>query len=69
MHDARRTRAIDDLRSLFAGIARYTTPGHAYDVLAVLRMQIAALLDQPALGRRGHQRGTRYLIVRVGANT
>jgi plasmid stabilization system protein ParE len=33
-----------------------------------LRTQIEALLDQPALGRRGHQRGTRYLIVRVGTN-
>ena len=64
-----RARALNDLRSLFAHIARYTDPGHAYEVLADLRTQIEALLDQHALGRRGHQRGTRYLIVRVGTNT
>ena len=62
-----RARAINDLRNLFAHIARYTDPGHAYDVLAELRTQIEALLDQPTLGRRGHQRGTRYLLTDVAS--
>src|SRR5207302_3904759 len=53
-----RARALNDRRSLFAPIARDTDPGHAYDVLTALRTQIEALLDQPALGRRGHQRTT-----------
>jgi len=63
------TRAIQDLQRIYAHIAHYTTPGHAYEVLADLRQQTAALVDHPSMGRPGQRRGTRFLVMRVGLQT
>lgn len=64
-----RARALADLRAIFAHIAHYTDPGHAYERLADLRMGIERLLDNPDLGRRGDRRGERFIIVRAGSQT
>ena len=64
-----RARALADLRAIFAHIAHYTSPGHAYDRLADLRLQIEGLLDNPAMGQRGQRRGERFIIVRAGDQT
>ena len=63
------TRAIQDLQRIYAHIAHYTSPGHAYDRLADLRLQIEGLLDNPAMGQRGQRRGERFIIVRAGDQT
>jgi plasmid stabilization system protein ParE len=57
------------LRAIFAHIAHYTSPGHAYERLAELRTHIEPLLDNPDLGQRGDRRGERFVIVRAGDQT
>lgn len=57
------------MRAIFAHIARYTNPGHAYERLADLRMGIERLIDNPDMGRRGDRRGERFIIVRSGDQT
>ncbi len=64
-----RARATTDMRGIFAHIARYTDPGHAYERLAELRMHIELLLDNPDMGQRGERRGERFIIVRAGDQT
>jgi plasmid stabilization system protein ParE len=64
-----RARALAQMQSLYAHIAHYTDPAHAYEVLAEIHQQINALSDHPQLGRRGHQRGTYQLVIRVGLQT
>lgn len=64
-----RTRALADLRAIFAHVAHYTDPGHAYNRLADLRLGIERLLDNPDIGQRGNRRGERFIIVRVGDQT
>ena len=58
-----------DRRAIFAHIAHYTSPGHAYDRLAELRLHIERLLDNPAMGQLGQRRGERFIIVRAGDQT
>ena len=57
------------MRAIFAHIARYTDPGHAYERLADLRLGVERLLGTPDMGRRGHRRGERFIIVRAGEQT
>ena len=64
-----RARALTDLRAIFAHVAHYTSPGHAYERLADLRLHIELLLDNPEMGRRGERRGERFIIVRAGEQT
>ena len=42
-----RARALNDLRSLFAHIARYTDPGHAYEVLARMQNELQVCRTLP----------------------
>ena len=58
-----------DLRAIFAPIAHYSSPSHAYERLADLRLQIEGLLENPAMGQRGQRRGERFIIVRAGDQT
>ncbi len=64
-----RPRALADLRATFAHIARYTTPGHAYEMLSDIRVHIERLLDNPDMGQRGERRGERFIIARAGDQT
>lgn len=64
-----RPRAPADMRETFAHIARYTTPGHAFETLSDIRVHIEGLLDNPDMGQRGERRGERYIIARAGEQT
>lgn len=64
-----RSRALTDMRAIFAHIAHYTDLGHAYERLADLRLEIERLLDTPDMGQHGHRRGERFIIVRSGDQT
>ncbi|HZS89327.1 MAG TPA: type II toxin-antitoxin system RelE/ParE family toxin [Chloroflexota bacterium] len=64
-----RARAIAQMRNIYAHIARYTDPAHAYEVLAEIHQQINGLVDNPQMGRRGHQRGTYQRVIKVGLQT
>jgi plasmid stabilization system protein ParE len=64
-----RARAQADLREVFAHIARYSSPGHAYEMLSDIRVYVEALLDNPDMGQRGERRGERFIIARAGQQT
>lgn len=64
-----RPRALADMRETFAHISRYTTPGHAFEMLSDIRVHIEGLLDNPDMGQRGERRGERFIIARAGEQT